>query len=36
MRPRRYRLLIYVIAIRVLLGLLTHIDEWLLRRRYPQ
>jgi hypothetical protein len=31
-RPRRYRLRLYVAAVRSLLGVLTHIDEWRLRR----
>jgi hypothetical protein len=38
MRPRRYRLRLYVAAVRCLLGLLTSIDEWMLERhlrRYP-
>jgi hypothetical protein len=35
MRPRRYRLRLYVRAVRGLLNVLTRIDDWLLRRRYP-
>jgi hypothetical protein len=36
MRPRRYRLRLYVAAVRGLLSVLTYIDDWMLRRRYPR
>ena len=34
MRPRRYRLRLYVAAVRGLLRVLTAIDETMLRHRY--
>jgi hypothetical protein len=36
MRPRRYRLRLYVRAVRALLSVLTAIDDWMLIRRYPR
>jgi hypothetical protein len=36
MRPRRYRLRLYVRAVRALLSVLTRIDDWLLARYYPK
>jgi hypothetical protein len=34
-RPRRYRLRLYVAAVRGLLNVLTRIDDWMLNRQYP-